>query len=64
MLVWRMIRAPATTHKNLGGEPASTGMTQPAAGPLSRTVYERTEILTTAKVNNYGEIKKPIEQGL
>ena len=25
---------------------------------------ERTEILTTAKVNIYGEIKKPIEQGL
>ena len=64
MLAWRMIRAPATTYKNLRGAPASTGMTQPAAGPLSRTVCERTEILTTAKVNIYGEIKKPIEQGL
>ena len=64
MLVWRMIRAPATTYKNLRGEPASTGMTQPAAGPLSRTVCERTEILTTAKVNIYRDIKKPIEQGL
>ena len=64
MLVWKMIRAPATTYKNLGGEPVSTGMTQPAADSLSRTVYERTEILTTAKVNIYGEIKKPIEQGL
>lgn len=63
MLVWRMIRAPTTTYKNLGGEPASTGMTQPPAGPLSRTVYERTEILTTAKVNIYARLKNQSSRG-